>query len=253
MKIDHLIYHGHQTLGLGSLQQSPLNFFCVPWLWRAGAFSCQAPSWLKYEQFHQQTLKRREWPVLIGAKSFSSGVTDLPLVWREHRRSAHQTDSSGESEGPGGKKRLVSAFLGMGMPEATPLQRLPASRAASALVSHSQHDKLLNKPEDAPSIILSLEQFPSESSVKHVGVTGKQRKRGSDGGQVVTSRMSSTLWHGLWGKHQSQWDRFETSWTDTSMTKKNKQEVLSCYNMASKECVGIHQQMASRHLSGEIK
>lgn len=48
-------------------------------------------------------------------------------------------------------------------------------------------------------------------------------------------------------------DRFETSWKETSRTKKNEQKVLSCYNMARKEHVGIQQKMASRHLNGEIK
>lgn len=39
----------------------------------------------------------------------------------------------------------------------------------------------------------------------------------------------------------------------TSRTKKNKQKVLSCCNMASEEQVGVQQWMASRHLNGEIK
>lgn len=38
-----------------------LDFFFVLWLWRAGAFMCQAPSCLKYKQFHQWTLKRVTW------------------------------------------------------------------------------------------------------------------------------------------------------------------------------------------------
>lgn len=107
-------------------------------------------------------------------KAFSQAVTGLSSVRREHRRSAPQTASSGENEGPGEKKRLVSVLLEMGMSEATPLQRLPAAGATSSFaVSCFWRDKPLNKPAAAPSISLSLEQFPSKRRVECVGVIEK--------------------------------------------------------------------------------
>lgn len=151
--------------------------------------------------------------------------------------------------GPRGEKRLVSAFLGMGMSEATALQRLLAAGGAASLVVWCSPQ--FNNPEDDPSITLSLEQFVSEPSVKRVGLTGEQRERGSEA--KWSAAQPAALSNMDYGENTSQQDRFQTPWTDTSSTKKNKQKALSCYNMASKEHMGIQLWMASRHLSGEIK
>lgn len=84
-------------------------------------------------------------------------------------RQTHQEKTKAQ-----GKKRLVSAFLEMGMSEATSPQRLPAAGATSNIaVSRSQCDKPLNKLAAAPSNHSSLKQFPSEPRVECIGVIEK--------------------------------------------------------------------------------
>lgn len=116
-------------------------------------------------------------PANSGVKSVTCYNCCQELLARRDRPALGVKGAQEECPSDRGKK----ALLGMGMPEATPLQRLPVARGAcSIVVSRSWHDKLLNKPAGAPSISLSLEQFSSEPRERHAAVRGKQKERGSE-------------------------------------------------------------------------